>query len=274
MTTKKRNEKTAERAIDQVDEIEKINTEVADYCISVVIPYSKEFAQGKELLMALRSWQKNARFGIKLVVIGDSEEWFSEDITFIPHERVSDNAQIDTAEKLRIAVESPEVTDEFIWTNDDIYLVNPISFAHIVLPKALGDLNAEKYKGLYADNMRQTIMLLDKMRKPKLNYDTHTPFAFEKKKLRQIFTLFPEIFSGVLIASVYFNFQDFPAHPVFLNWEKDQILLPIVSKNPNEEKARELLKNKVFLNNSVSGYSVWLESFLEKEFPEKSTFEM
>ena len=78
--------------------------------ITVVIPYCKEFAQGRGLLFALRSWQHNVRFGINIVVIGDREDWFSDEITFIEHERISDNAQVDTLAKLRIAVESVEVT--------------------------------------------------------------------------------------------------------------------------------------------------------------------
>ena len=50
---------------------------------TVVIPYCKEFAQGRELLFTLRSWYNNARFPANLVIIGDREDWFSEEVTVI-----------------------------------------------------------------------------------------------------------------------------------------------------------------------------------------------
>lgn len=240
---------------------------------TVVIPYCKEFAQGRELLFTLRSWYEKTCFPANLVIIGDREDWFGEEIFFIEHQRTSDNPQIDTMEKLKLAIESPEVTERFIWTNDDIYLVNRVSLAHIEIPKVLGDLNPKKFKGVYAENMSRTIMLLDKFGLPKLNYGTHTPVIFEKFKLMEMLERFPEAESGVLFSSLYFNSQAFPTYPVVLDWETDQFLLPVISQKPNEERAIELLQRKVFLNNTVSGHSTWLEKFLEQMFPESSIFE-
>ena len=222
-----------DKAVDAVEEPAPARS-VQDH-VTVVIPYCKEFAQGKELLFALRSWQKNVRFGINVVVIGDREDWFSEEITFIEHNRVSDNAQVDTLAKLKVAMESPEVTGRFIWTNDDIYVMNPIDLAHVALPKVNGMLVPLRFKGLYAENMKRTKELLEKSQLPCLNYGTHTP--------------------------------------VYLNWPTDQVLLPVVSQKPDEKKVLDLLSRKMFMNNAVSGYSPWLEKFLEGVFPEPSDFE-
>lgn len=242
--------------------------------VTVVIPYCKEFAQGKELLFALRSWQKNVRFGINVVVIGDREDWFSEEITFIEHRRTSDNAQIDVLAKLKIAVESPEVTGRFILTNDDIYVMNPIDLAHVALPKVTGILDPDKFKGLYGDNLKRTKALLEKNHLPCMNYGTHTPMLFEKGQLTAMFERFPELEEGgYLLSSVYFNALPYPTQPVYLDWPTDQVLLPVVSQKPDEKKVLDLLSRKVFMNNAVSGYSSWLENFLEKVFPEPSDFE-
>lgn len=241
---------------------------------TVVIPYCREFAQGKELLFALRSWQKNVRFGINVVVIGDREDWFSEEVFFIEHQRVSDNAQVDTLAKLKLAIQSPEVTGRFIWTNDNIYVVNPVSLAHIELPKVVGLLNPGKYKGLYAENMARTKELLEKYNLPCLNYGTHTPMLFDKGQLSAMLQRFPELEEGgYLFSSVYFNSLPWPTQPVYLDWPTDQVLLPVVSKSPAEDKVLELLSHKVFLNNAVSGYSPWLEGFLARVFPDASDFE-
>lgn len=85
--------------------------------------------------MALRSFDKFLRFGVNVVIIGDREEWMSDVVTVIEHECVSDNPQIDVLEKLKLAIAADEVTDKFIWSNDDIYLVAPVMLAHIEVPK-------------------------------------------------------------------------------------------------------------------------------------------
>lgn len=289
MTTKKTTSKDVKKKVETVETqvsesgTEQVSGAVADESpvlekkaqdhTTVVIPYCKEFAQGKELLFALRSWYNNALFPANLVIIGDREDWFGEEVTVIEHQRTSDNPHIDIMEKLKLAIESSEVTERFIWTNDDIYLVNRVSLAHIEIPKVLGELNPSQFKGVYANNMSRTVMLLDKIGLPKLNYGTHTPVLFEKSKLMEMLERFPEAESGVLFSSLYFNSQAFPAHPVVLNWKTDQFLLPVISQNPDEQKAKELLRRKVFLNNTVSGHSAWLEKFLEQMFPEPSIFE-
>ena len=289
MTTKKTTSKDVKKKVETVETqvsesgTEQVSGAVADESpvlekkaqdhTTVVIPYCKEFAQGRELLFALRSWYNNALFPANLVIIGDREDWFGEEVSVIDHQLTSDNPHIDTMEKLKLSIESSEVTDRFIWTTDDIYLVNRVSLAHFEIPKVLGELNPSQFKGVYANNMSRTVMLLDKIGLPKLNYGTHTPVLYEKSKLMEMLERFPEAESGVLLSSLFINSQAFPALPVVLNWKTDQFLLPVISQNPDEQKAKELLRRKVFLNNTVSGHSAWLEKFLEQMFPEPSIFE-
>lgn len=239
---------------------------------SVVIPYCKEFAQGKELLYALRSWDKNCCFPANFVVIGDKEDWFYE-IHFIECPRVSDNPSVDTYHKLKVALESDLVTDDFIWTNDDIYVLQPIDLSHIQLPKVLGPLDTSKYKGFYRENMQRTIDCLKQLGAACQNYGTHTPVMFNKASwLGLIAKLDEQITQGMLYTSIYFNLQQPQVTAVTLDWRKDPFLLPVVSQNPSTEVVKSLLP-KMFLNNARSGYSPWLESFLDKEFPAKCLFE-
>lgn len=240
---------------------------------SVVFPYCKEFAQGKELLYALRSWDKNCCFPADFVVIGDKEDWFSDEIHFIECPRVSDNPSVDTYNKLKVALESDLVTDDFIWTNDDIYVLQPIDLSHIQLPKVLGPLDTSKYKGFYRENMERTIDCLKQLGASFQNYGTHTPVMFNKASwLGLIAKLDEQITQGMLYTSIYFNLQQPQVTAVTLDWRKDPFLLPVVSQNPSTEVVKSLLP-KMFLNNARSGYSPWLESFLDKEFPAKCLFE-
>lgn len=241
---------------------------------SVVFPYCKEFAQGKELLYALRSWYKNCCFQANFVVIGDKEDWFSEEICFIECPRVSDNPSVDTYHKLKVALESDKVTDNFVWTNDDIYVLQPIDLSHIQLPKVIGLLDISKYRGFYRENMQRTIDCLKQLGAACQNYGTHTPVMFNKASwLGLIAKLDEQITQGMLYTSIYFNLQQPQVTAVTLDWRKDPFLLPVVSQNPSTEVVKSLLP-KMFLNNARSGYSPWLESFLDKEFPAKCLFEL
>ena len=243
--------------------------------LSVVIPYCRELAQGNELLFAIRSWYKNARFPFHIFVIGDAEDWMDgENVTWIDCPRVSDIPSVDTLHKLHEILTYTAVTERFVWTNDDIYLMNPVSVPHIVLPKVLGTLNPAAYNGHYRAAMERTIEMLTEAGLPLLNYGTHTPVMFKKSNLK---ALLPgddvNAKTGVLFTSLYFNSVN-TAHPARLDWRTDPFLLPVVSKAPDEKLVNELLRNKVFMNNARSGYSPWLESFLSRRFPEKCPAEL
>lgn len=276
MTVKEKTQKEpAPVASEPVQAIDDRMTAGSDACISVVIPYCKEYAQGNELLFAIRSWYKNARFPFHIFVIGDAEDWMDgENVTWIDCPRVSDIPSVDTLHKLHEILTYTAVSERFIWTNDDIYLMNPVSVPHIVLPKVLGTLNPAAYNGHYRAAMERTIEMLTEAGLPLLNYGTHTPVMFKKSNLK---ALLPgddvNAKTGVLFTSLYFNSVN-TAHPARLDWRTDPFLLPVVSKAPDEKLVNELLRNKVFMNNARSGYSPWLESFLSRRFPEKCVAEL
>ena len=276
MTVKEKTQKEpAPVASEPVQAIEDRMTAGSDACISVVIPYCKEYAQGNELLFAIRSWYQNARFPFHIFVIGDYEDWMDgENVTWIDCPRVSDIPSVDTLHKLHEILTYTAVTEHFIWTNDDIYLMNPVSVPHIVLPKVLGPLNPKGYNGHYRAAMERTIEMLTEAGLPLLNYGTHTPVMFKKSNLK---ALLPDddvnAKTGVLFTSLYFNSVN-TAHPARLDWRTDPFLLPVVSKAPDEKLVNELLRNKVFMNNARSGYSPWLESFLSRRFPDKCPCEL
>lgn len=242
--------------------------------IAVVFPYISTEAQGKELLYAIRSFQQNFKQAHSVVVIGEREDWFDDEkITFIELAQVSDNPQINTMEALKTAIASDKVTESFVWTNDDIYLVAPVDMSHIALPKVLGPLNPEKYDNLYRSNMENTIEFLRSHDLPSLNYGAHMPVLYDKEKLVSLLEEYPEISLGdYLFSSIYFNRYN-QTRPFFLNWKTDPFLLPVISKAPDPVIFESLLETKCFLNNTPTGYSAFLESKLEELFPEKSVYE-
>lgn len=248
-------------------------TAVENDRVTIVIPYVKSKAQGKELMYALRSLERNFTPGANIVVIGDREDWFSDKVTVIEHICMSENPQVDVVEKLKLAIASEHVTDRFIWTNDDIYLLAPAILAHIQLPKIKGLLNPDKFNGLYSENMNRTIALLRENGYRLNDYGTHTPVVYDKCNLVEMFEDHPELLTGgYLLSSVYFNWLG-EVRPILLNWKQDQWAMSIVTQAPDPDLFDRLVADKFFLNNAESGYSPWLMSKLDELFPDKSSFE-
>ena len=227
------------------------------------------------MVPAVNILENEDEYKVEMAVAGlTKEDWFSEEICFIECPRVSDNPSVDTYHKLKVALESDKVTDNFVWTNDDIYVLQPIDLSHIQLPKVIGPLDISKYKGFYRENMQRTIDCLNQLGADCQNYGTHTPVMFNKASwLGLIAKLDEQITQGMLYTSIYFNLRQPRVTAVILDWKKDPFLLPVVSQNPNAEIVKSLLP-KMFLNNARSGYSSWLENFLEGHFPDKTEFEI
>lgn len=243
--------------------------------LTVVFPYLKEMAQGNELLYAVRSLEKNLREDFKVVVIGDAEDWFSEDIIHIEAERISENPQVDTLHKLKLAIADECVSNGFVWMNDDIYTVSPTLLADIQILTAQGKLSylPESTK-VYEVNRNKTIDVLKKSSLPDHNYDTHTPFFFEKEKLVSLFEdLEPLNSEGLLLPSIYFNSYFSDHLPAQIDGITGNYMLRLVSKNTDPGAFKKYIAGKKFLNNSELGYNDLLVKFLESNFSEKSRFE-
>lgn len=244
--------------------------------ISVVIPFLAKAAQGNELLYALRSMEKNFREDFQVIIIGDRPDWISKEVIHIEHQCISKNPQVDVIDKIKTIIGSDLVNDKFIWTNDDIYFVSPVSHADIATLKIVGDLkDMPKSATIYGTNREKTISLLEYEKLPTLNFATRLPVEFEKEKIVQLFEQFSQLQEGgFLFSSVYFNrfFNDWK--PILLDWTKDNWMLRVISKNPDPAKFRHFVNMSKFLNNSENGYSDFITKYLETKFPGKSKFEI
>lgn len=248
--------------------------------IAIVIPYLKRKAQGKELLFAVRSIAKNfAEENYQLVVIGDKEEWFSDEILFIDKPCISDNPQADVIDKIKSILLNEDISDEFAWSNDDIYFVAPVTIDDLKTLRVDGILrDVPGSSNLYNRNRVRTIEALRKLGRPIRNFATHTPVVYEKEKMLQVFETFKkEMKQGLLLSSAYFNLHfDEKVKASACNWEKDKWSLRVVSnlaRPDQKETFRKLIKMKKWLNHSESGYSKLLMDWLQRQFPDKCKFE-
>lgn len=245
--------------------------------LSVVFPYLKDKAQGVELLMAMRALDCNFREDFNVIVIGDCEPWFSDEVIHIASDVVSTNPQIDTIHKLKLAIADERVSDGFVWMNDDIYMNTPVMLADIQVLTAQGKLTfIPDSKNIYDINRNQTIQLLKLIGRsiPLHNYDTHTPFFYEKEKLVSLFEDIQELSSeGLLVPSIYYNLNYSDFTPLQFDGINGHYQLRIKSKNTDKATFDKYVVGKKFLNNSELGYNKVLVDYLTATFKSKSRFE-
>lgn len=242
----------------------------------IVIPYRKEPAAGHELLFALRAWEKNYP-GCKVVIIGDREDWFSDELLHIHTDPFSKNPQVDVANKLIVAISAEEIPDDFIWSNDDIYPVTQLHPADLELLTCNGRLQSKLSKpgvnGTYADNKQRTIAALKAAGLDTFDYSTHTPFVFNKSKLAQVIEKFRADHEGYLVSSLYFNSHYPGVVPLQIDGGvAGKFVCYVNSAKPPKAILEDALKNRKFVNINSHSYKAVLP-YLKAMFPGKSRFE-
>lgn len=255
--------------------------------ITVLIPYLRSEAAGEELRYALRAWEKHFAEDFNVVVIGDREEWFSPEVVHIPHEphlvkedcscpnpSMIRNPQADVTHKVFTAIASGLVRENFILSNDDIYLLGPTTKADIEVLKAFGELSKSgKDGGLYNQNARKTAIALEKNGLPTVKYGTHTPMLLNAEKLTEIIEKYNALENGYLLTSLYFNELYPHARPIQVDGgPRDQILASVYRADVPETTLADVFAKRKFMNCNSKGWPS-VKSMLESTFAEPSRFE-
>ncbi|GHB44462.1 hypothetical protein [Mongoliitalea lutea] len=243
--------------------------------ISVVIPFRKDKAEGDELLYAVRAWAKNFPQA-KIVVIGDALPWFSKEIIHISFEDSSDNAQVNTTGKIMAAIASADVTEQFLLSCDDIYPVTPLDGADFLILRANATpLKERRTKGgHYQKNLERTVKALNKagIVNPH-DYDTHTPYFFDKEVLADVIAFYDCAGEDAkLLPSLYFNSCYPHIIPLKLDPVRGQYVGRVVNTTGNDGALSKAFEERKYINHDHGCYKR-CEPFLKAKFFEKSRFE-
>lgn len=246
--------------------------------VTVCIPYVKALAQGNELQLALRGWAENFKADMNIVVIGDREDWMSDLVHVIECERISTNPPLDVVNKMMLAIKSEEVTEKFIWANDDQYLISPCMLADFETLKYAGMLGETDFGStLYQKNKARTAALLLKNNCSTLDFSTHTPVVFEKEKLLEIINKFDLTAEPHLVTTIYFNYW-FPRFRPYASetpeaLENDNLKVGVYRKGADLERLKKLMQYKKLVSNSESGWTPQLSEILNSYFSYTCRFE-
>lgn len=172
--------------------------------LNIVYIYRQSGDGGKELRHSLRSL-KNIKGEKKVWIVGDTEQWVTN-VEYVPFSKHTNSPYADVWLKLMYFVSLDYTPDSFWLSMDDVMIVQE---NHTLRERFDKELPAEGH-GLHRRGLVRTREALEALKKPALNYDTHTPFFVEKEKLREIAPHILKTLMGVPMhwRSFYGNYFD------------------------------------------------------------------
>ena len=163
---------------------------VRSEAIQFVWPYWHGGACGDELRFSIRSVETNYRGQSKITIVGDRPEWFRGHV--IPCPRIGpDNANRpyrDMLNKMWTMATHPEIDTEFIWMMDDVYLLKPVTWDDLDVPRAWRWWPSKGNS--WQRRKTNTMAALAARGKTQHDYATHLPHTVERAKLRELFDVY------------------------------------------------------------------------------------
>lgn len=160
-----------------------------------------------ELRYSLRSLEKHTK-DPEVTIIGSAPEWLNlGKVQFIPIPEPSGNRLFRVGAKFVAAL--PYLPDNFIYMNDDYFLMEPIvDFETIyigTLRQTIAMTLGEGYLSVHVKGQQDTLeALLDYSSEP-LDYDAHAPMPMTRDLVFQCATVFP-FWNDLQLKCIYGNY--------------------------------------------------------------------
>lgn len=140
-----------------------------------------------ELRYSLRSVEKNLSGYGKVFIVGRKPTWI-HNITYIEAKDQFEVPDRNIMTKIMKACESPEVSETFLYMNDDHFLMHEFEidkFPFFYSETIEAYLQRRGMDG-YGQRVRNTYDYLSKNDLPTKYFDSHTPILIEKKRFKEI----------------------------------------------------------------------------------------
>lgn len=223
--------------------------------------------QNNELRFSLRSVDRFLKNYDRVFIVGHKPE-FVTNVEWIPCKDISEYAGVNIMYKLKLACKVRDISDSFVFFNDDYYLLKDRDTDDIgmgysgTLQERLARINAETS---YKPVLQNTIKILISEHRATRNFDIHTPNIYHKGSL--LYTMGKYDWSipyGYTLKSLYGNnFNN--------GYEESEYNL---KKNTSKEQFFEQLKDKPLFSSGSRVGSPETLTFFEELYPDKSRFEL
>ncbi len=171
------------------------------------VVYVHEQKRSNEIEFSLKSL-KNVEHR-NVYIIGDDPEIKGIDYIHVPHKKhkwANESQYADQISKYLQACEMEELSDDFLAMNDDFFILHewkPINYSN---GKLLDRLIQRSISDTYDRSLRATDRLLRKNVTERINFELHTPFLFNKNKLKWLIEALND--HNLQIRSLYGNFYN------------------------------------------------------------------
>jgi hypothetical protein len=217
-----------------------------------------------ELRYSLRSVEKNLSGYRNVFIVGHKPLWV-RGVTHVPYPDLHKTPDINILNKILRACRIEEMSDDFLFINDDHYLLkkfNAVKFPYFHKGDLDDSVLSRKSKDAYKKRLLNTYQALARKGFEYKNFDTHTPIVYNKKKFEKAVRMFDwSIPEGYVIKSIYAN-----ANGIDGVYEPDYKISCICGKT-------EMLK-KIKVMSTTEAVCQEIQQFLNKTFPDKSKYEM
>lgn len=156
--------------------------------LDVVIPV-REGEPNDSLRYALRSLINYPHRNV--YIVGYKPQWV-KNVIFLPRNQKNQDDLENTNKNLLLAVHQSELSDNFVWTNDDIYFMKPIHEISVYHQGLIEDtINRYKSNNRFhqAYSLIKTKEWLQRQGVKEIySYELHFPVIFDKKRMKNLFT--------------------------------------------------------------------------------------
>lgn len=236
----------------------------------VVIPFFAGGAQGREIEYAVAGWRRHFKEPYQIVIVGDKHPVVEsgDDITFIPCKRVGLQSEgnyrphIDFVKKFKAVRKRFPDSDGFIFVADDVYAVNDFDIHDIKMLKQQSPTLTKRNNSAWEREKEKTMLLLQREGYGIRNFTTHLPIWFEWDKLLAMFDKYDMEHNSYIIEDLYFNMYYKDRVPLTLHIDYDNLKCGVYRPNPRWEYIKRALRNKIWIQNSVEGWTSTLDRFL------------
>lgn len=232
--------------------------------IDVVIPLNTDSPiDNLELKYCLRGIQKYLTGYRRIYIVGDLPD-FVQNVVHIPFPDISKYKQKNIVRKILRACEEERMSDDFMFFNDDHYLLaweEAAAFPYY----ATGTIESEikRCKGDYRSSLINTLSALKDV--STWNFDCHFPIKYSKEQFSHIMSLYDwDVPHGHVIKSLYCN---------TLNIQPVMTCDGKVYDAISQEKLDDIVSTRTCFSTSNYALTNIVKRKLEALFPEKSVYE-
>lgn len=160
-----------------------------------------------ELRMSIRSLHKNMVGIDNIWLIGEKPEWYIGN-----HVPYPDNSPIpdkNIMDKLLHACQIAEISEDFLFVNDDHYIIHPagaVDYPYYYSLPIHEVIQSYRNKGSYFWRINNTMKALKDKGLPGMYYDIHYPIRYNKRAFVEAMKAFKWDSVGYIIKSLYCNY--------------------------------------------------------------------